>query len=520
MALGLVVVVSVAVVVSLGARVVFDVDERRSDGRANPTDPHRPAIHFSAESNWAGAPSGVVTLGDRHHLFFQHNPGAPVWGDIGWGHAVSDDLVTWSELDMARPATETSMVFPGSVVTDRHDTSGLCPQQPCLAATYTVNSIDAATGLTRQDQHLATSLDGGATWEDYAHNPVLALELEAFRDPNVFWHAESSSWIMTVALPIDRIVRIYRSDDLRRWEHASDFGPAGAVGGAWECPVLIELPLGATGATRWVLKVDHHPGHVTGGSGAQYFVGHFDGSRFVADEPDDPDTVRWVDRGPDFWCAMPFRRGPEQTVTWIGWLNNWMYAEETPTDGWRGAMSLPRSLGLDDIDGELHLVQAVAAEFDGLRGEHVRIDAESVEQAARELGEREIAGDVLELRVRPAPRDTGTIGLRLRVDDGVATTIEYDAERAVVRLDRSNSTTEPFHAEYPRRYEAPVPGGTVTELHIVVDRSSIEVFADGVAITALIFPPRGAEGVELYSHGDDGGAISLDVWTLSDPAAR
>jgi fructan beta-fructosidase len=516
MGLGLVVVVSVAVAVSLGARMMFDFD-RRGDQRTNPSDSHRPALHFSS-SNWVGGPSGAITLDEQHHLFFQHNPDEPIWGDIGWGHAVSGDLVTWSELDMARSATATSMVFPGSVVADPHDTSGLCRRQPCLVAVYTVHSVDAATGLTQLDQHLATSLDGGETWDDYAHNPVLSPESGELRDPNVFWHDESSSWIMAAALPLDRVVRIYRSDDLRQWEHASDFGPAGVVEGVWECPVLFELEVDGTGTTRWVLKVDHHTGHLTGGSGAQYFVGDFDGSAFVAETARAgsarADDIRWVDHGPDFTCALPIGQGTGPTDRWIGWLNNWTYAEDTPTDRWRGALSLPRTVGLTDVDGELTLTQTPAVDLTAHRREYVRVEAGSVDEAAARLAMHDITGAVLEIRLRPDPGRTGTIGIGVHVGDDVATVIEYDAEHARVSLDRTRSTTEPFHADYPRRYEAVLPGGALTELHVVVDRSSVEVFADGVAVTALVFPPPDAVGIELYSSDVDDGAVTLDIWTL------
>lgn len=215
----------VVVVVSLGARFVFDVgDDRRVD--APGSDPHRPVVHFSGASDWVGAPTGAVVVDGRHHLFFQHNPTGSVLGDIGWGHAVSDDTITWEEQEMALEATERSMALAGSVVHDHDDTSARCQdRQPCLAALFTAASTDPASGELRHDVHLATSNGGGDTWVEHDRNPVLSPEVDGIdevRDPDVFWHVDSSAWVMTVARPDTPAVGIYRSDDLIDWEHASD----------------------------------------------------------------------------------------------------------------------------------------------------------------------------------------------------------------------------------------------------------------------------------------------------------
>ena len=59
----------------------------------------RPTCHFTPASGWVNDPYGVTWRDGRYHLFFQHVPGAAAW-DVAqhWGHAVSDDLVTWREL--------------------------------------------------------------------------------------------------------------------------------------------------------------------------------------------------------------------------------------------------------------------------------------------------------------------------------------------------------------------------------------------------------------------------------------
>ena len=103
---------------------------------------------------------------------------------------------------------------------------------------------------------------------------------------------------MVVSWPLERKVRFYASPDLKQWTHLSDFGPAGATKGIWECPDLFPLPIeGETGQTKWVLIVNLNPGGPAGGSGCQYFIGDFDGQRFLLD-PSYPRSPSAVEKAP------------------------------------------------------------------------------------------------------------------------------------------------------------------------------------------------------------------------------
>jgi fructan beta-fructosidase len=88
-----------------------------------------------------------------------------------------------------------------------------------------------------------------------------------------------------------------------------------------------------------------NPGGYQAGSGARYFVGHFDGYTFKADNDS---RVDYVDYGADFYAVTSFFDGdnkPERRTA-IGWMSNWNYSSSIPTAPWRGQMSFPRDYTL------------------------------------------------------------------------------------------------------------------------------------------------------------------------------
>lgn len=296
------------------------------------TETYRPQFHFSPAKNWMNDPNGLVYYRGEYHLFFQYNPSGDTWGNMSWGHAVSRDLVHWKQLPVAIPQDAKEMAFSGSVIVDKANTSGFgAPGKPALVAIYT--SADKETG--RQAQSLAYSTDDGRTFTKYSGNPVLDIGSTNFRDPKVFWYAPGHEWLMTAALSDQHKVTFYSSPDLKHWKHLSDFGPAGATGGVWECPDLFPMPVaGHPGQTKWVLVVNLNPGGIAGGSGAQYFTGSFDGKRFVSDDkpyvaPTGRALGAFDDGGYDGWTHTGTAFGTSPTT---GSLPG-----QQPVNGWTGA---------------------------------------------------------------------------------------------------------------------------------------------------------------------------------------
>ncbi|MFO1476019.1 MAG: glycoside hydrolase family 32 protein [Verrucomicrobiota bacterium] len=301
------------------------------------SEPFRPLFHFTPEKNWMNDPNGLVFYDGEYHLFYQYNPFGDTWGHMSWGHAVSPDMVHWKHLPLALPEEDGVMIFSGSAVVDWNNTSGFGKGgKPPLVAIYTGYN----TSNNLQYQCVAYSNDKGRTWTKYAGNPVINLNSRDFRDPKVRWHEPTQRWIMSVSLSADHKVCFYGSTNLTDWTLLSQFGPAGATGGVWECPDMFELPVAGTGEKRWALVVNMNPGSVAGGSGGQYFIGRFDGTNFIPDKdcivaP----TPEWVPGGitvADFeggtygnWKSTGNAFGPAPAKG--------RFSNQNPVEGYKGA---------------------------------------------------------------------------------------------------------------------------------------------------------------------------------------
>jgi fructan beta-fructosidase len=481
-------------------------------------EPFRPQFHLTPPKNWMNDPNGPVYYQGEYHIFYQFNPFGNEWGHMSWGHAVSPDLIHWRNLPVAIPEQNGVMIFSGSAVVDWNNSSGLCtgsglPDPSCLVAIYT-----GYNGKV-QNQNLAYSHDHGRTWTKYSGNPILDLHRANFRDPKVFWYRPGRKWVMVVALSDQHQVRFYASEDLIHWAFMSDFGPAGATGGVWECPDLFELPVeNRPGERRWVLSVNVNPGSIAGGSGDQYFVGEFDGSKFM--NHNSSDLTLWADYGKDFYASTSFSSMPpsDGRRVWLGWLDNWEYAARVPTSPWRGQQSIPRVLKLRRFPQGVRLVQSPVAELHTLRGWGINVEGPEVEAANRELRSQKVEGDTLEIEARIEFGLARTFGIKVRKGASEETAIGIDRGSSILFVDRTHSGNTAFDPHFPGRQSAPLDlgGRTSVDLHIFVDRCSVEVFAgEGAAVISdLIFPAPDSRGIELYADGEVKNA-KLSIWKLT-----
>jgi fructan beta-fructosidase len=483
-------------------------------------EPFRPQFHFTPERNWMNDPNGMVYYDGEFHLFYQYNPFGDKWGHMSWGHAVSSDLVHWKHLPLALSEQGEVMMFSGSAVIDFANTSGFGENgQPPMVAIYTGHREETKQTKRLENQRLAYSNDRGRTWTHYSGNPVIDIGSPEFRDPKVFWHKTTNRWIMVVVLSKEKKMRLYASPDLRNWTQLSEFGPAGAWRDPiiWECPDLFPLEVeGEPSVTKWVLIVNINPGGSAGGSGTQYFVGDFDGTRFTPDPSHPVEGALWVDYGSDFYAAVTWSNVPESDGRRIllGWMSNWDYTQDVPTAPWRSAMTVPRSLTLKRTSQGLRLAQEPVDELKKLRKELASVfPGGTFAEADKWLYQQRNLPELLdvEMTFSAVSPDTPLV-INIRAGAGEVTAIAVDPESGKLVVDRTHSGLNGFHPAFSAsaRHEAPVEiANNKFTIRFLLDASSLEVFAqDGrTALTDLIFPATGKRSISLSSEG--GKALSM-----------
>lgn len=478
---------------------------------------YRPHYHFSPEENWMNDPNGMVFFNGEYHLFYQYHPYGTTWGPMHWGHAISPDMVHWEHQPVGLVPDEHGQIFSGSAVVDWKDTSGFFGGKPGLVAIFTHHDHAPGSNLAQQRQSLAYSLDSGRSWIKYEGNPVLENErFVDFRDPKVFWHQPTEQWVMILAS--GQTVCIYHSPNLKDWTFASEFGEGiGSHDGVWECPDLFPLSVdGDPSKTKWVMLVSigNEPAF-SEGSRTQYFTGEFDGYNFVNDEASK--AVRWLDYGRDNYAGVSWSDIPAEDGRriYIGWMSNWKYANLTPTEGWRSEMTIPRELALESRIGDITLIQRPAKELEKLRLPVLSMQEVSIEEAQARLSELQL--DSFEMI---AEFETGTneaFGLKVRTSADQETVIGYVPESSELFVDRTRSGQTDFHEDFACRHivKLEAVNGRL-RLHVFVDSSSLEVFADNgrAVITDLIFPDPDAKGLEIYGAGGNISLHSLEIYTL------
>jgi fructan beta-fructosidase len=426
---------------------------------------YRPRFHFSPAVNWCNDPNGLVYNNGEYHLFYQHNPFGNVWGHMTWAHAVSKDLVHWKHLPIAIPEEKDTMIFSGTCVVDKNNTSGFGKGGAIpMVAIYTGHIENK-----NQSQHLAYSLDNGITWTKYNKNPILDLGKRDFRDPKVFWYAPKNYWVMALMFPVEHFVQFYSSENLKDWNHLSDFGPAGDTSGVWECPDLTQVPVeGMKGKKKWLLQTSQN-------ASMQYFVGEFDGLKFTNENP--VDKIFRPDYGPDYYAAITYNQLPAaHSPVAIGWLNNWNYANDIPVTPWKGAMSLPRIVSVKKINNEWILIQKPVEKINTQRKMIYKEFNLAFGNDARRLP---VTSQQCEIdAVMGISKDT-TAGLRIAAGIGHYLEIGYDTKRKVLYIDRSKIANQSFNKNFEKmsRYETPYTlTGNNLKLRVFFDKSIAEIF--------------------------------------------
>ncbi|WP_082210199.1 GH32 C-terminal domain-containing protein [Paenibacillus durus] len=482
---------------------------------------YRPAYHYTPARGSASDPNGLVYFEGEYHLFHQ-SAGQ-------WAHAVSTDLVHWRRLPLALNWNDLGHVWSGAAIADEHNASGLFGDSggKGLVAYYTSFNPDKTGG--NQQIGLAYSKDKGRTWQYYGNeaiikNPGYTSGNEPvvwdFRDPKVVRDEAGNRWIMVVSGG-DHI-RFYTSENLIDWTLTDSFGYGSYIrGGVWECPDLFPLKVdGDASKQKWVLMISMGANPKTTGSDAEYFIGELtpDG-KFVNDNP--PGTVLRTDFGKEMYAATSFANVPGNRRIMLAWMTNWDYPFSFPTSPWKGQMTIPRELSLRTTPEGIRLAQNPIAELEVLRGTPFTVSDTDVSSDTENILAPSF-GNAYEIEAElelPEKRAASEFGFRLREGGAQRTVVGYRTGSGKLFVDRSASGRTDFSSKFSSVHEAKVqPENSALKLHILVDESSVEVFAaDGRTVFSdVIFPDKARSGMSFYAKGGTVKVKSIKVYPLKN----
>ena len=409
---------------------------------------YRPQFHFTPQKNWTNDPNGLVYYKGEYHMFFQHNPFGIKWGNMTWGHTVSRDLIHWKQLPNAIEPDELGTIYSGSAVVDWNNTSGFqTGKEKVLVAFYTSAGKHAPVKKPFT-QSIAYSNDRGRTWVKYKNNPVIGHIRAANRDPKVIWHEPTKIWIMALYLDDDDFM-LLSSKNLKQWDRLQDI----KLPESSECPDFFELPVDADPAnTRWVFW---------GGNG-RYLLGTFDGRKFTAQ------TNALESRVGNFYASQTYSDIPESDGRRIQIA--WMAGGKFPDMPFNQQMSIPCELTLRTFPEGIRLCRVPVREIEKLRESVSFLRKKNTTLHPGEKLLSTISAELFEMQSEIQLANASELVFNLRGNPLI-----YNVKDKMLSCKGKKVKLTPIDG--------------VIKLHILVDRTSIEVFGNYGQVTMhLCFP--------------------------------
>ncbi len=421
----------------------------------------RPQFHFTSRRGWNNDSNGLVFYQGRWHLYYQHNPYGVQWGNMHWGHAVSEDLVHWTELPIALyPPQFGDWCFSGSAVVDVNDTGGFRKgDEPAIVVAYT---------STGRGECIAYSNDRGRTFTEFEGNPVVR---HSGRDPKVIWYGPGRHWVMALYHEVDgkQTIAFYTSQDLKAWEFAS------LIDGFFECPEIFELAVeGQPGESRWVLYA----------ADGDYLIGAFDGRTFT------PESGKHrFSHGNCFYASQTYNNVPasDGRRVQIAWGR-----VEMPGMPFNQMMLFPVELTLRPTTDGLRMFATPVRQIELLHERRLARESITVSPTNDPVGP--VEGDLLRVRATLRP-------------DG-ATKCGFVVHGTEVAFDVATGTLSCLDKKAPL---SPTEGAI--RLELLVDRTSIEIFADDgrVYMPMAVTGPEGDKTLRILATGGSVRVESLQI---------
>ena len=452
----------------------------------------RPAFHLSARVGWMNDPNGFCRYQDRYHLFYQYNPYRTQWGPMHWAHAVSEDLLHWETLPCAlapdMPYDNGGGCFSGSAIE--------LPDGRHLLMYTGVRLEKHEDGTTEEFQTQCLAVGDGVDYEKVGHNPVLTHEdlpegasRVDFRDPKLWRGSDGVYRAVVASRPADGSgqILLFKSEDALHWRYEKKLAENRCrIGRMWECPDFFELD------GKGVLLVS--PQDMLGdeprmhpGNGNIAIIGSYDETTDTFIE----EGYQVIDDGTDFY-AMQTVLAPDGRRIMIAWMQNWDVQDHVPGDKWFGQMSLPREISVRD--GKLY--QQPIHELESLRVKTVR---HSGVQVKGSMQLEDVNGRFVDMEI--SVRAGARFAVNLAQDSAHRTTLTWEPDKKLLTLDRSASGTR---RALVHSRSCLVGSEETLDLRVILDRNSVEVFANGgeKTLTMVLRTPDEAKGISFEADGD------------------
>ena len=438
----------------------------------------RPQFHFTSLKNWFNDPNGMVWYDGEYHLFFQHNPKGTAWGNMTWGHAVSTDMVHWKQLPHAILPYGDGTIFSGTAVVDHNNSLG--------KQVGDTKTLVAIFSFAKEPfyQAAAYSTDKGRTFQ-LVNNGGPVVPNQGFdkgeRDPKVFWHEASKKWVLVLwvklgkkdGTPEEKLgkVRFFTSDNLTDWTVASDLDRPWV----FECMDFVQLPLdGNKNNKKWLLY----------DASFDYEIGDFDGKTFSTDKK----TFKG-DFGTNFYAAQTFNNSPDGRTVIIGWMNQGSNSVfQKAGMPFNQQMSFPTTMELRTTPEGARLYRWPVKEIEKLYIKSYKFKNLTVDKVSEKLAN--VKAELIDLSVEFEPINSMKLIIR-----GLEVT--YDLKSGMFAFGTS-------------KLAAPVIDGKV-RLRVLLDRASIELFANGGATVSTCYAVAEPGNKSISISADSGTKINLLV---------
>ena len=428
----------------------------------------KPVFHITGEKGWINDPNGVVKFQGKYHVFYQHHPYSCEWGPMHWGHVVSDDLLTWTYLPYA--------LVPG----DEFDKDGCFSGSSLvidgtLYIVYTGFIFNEDPEKIRQIQCLASSKDG----IHFTKHGAIITEKELpdvykscdFRDPQLVY--KDGQYLLFAAAKKKSgggSIVLFKSQDLKKWEFVNDVLTHNSEGLMIECVGYYE-DLGLMIYSEQDFPKDNN--HCFNIHSTEYEVGVLNNEgKFI---PKGNKTL--IDYGFDFYAPQIMNDGHYL----IAWMNMWDRNNPSAKYGFAGMLTVLRKVVVQD---NMMLQTPVV-----YGKEQKKTEIKGVYKDRLSVG-------TLKLEIT----DLKDLSINLRMGKDEITKFYLDGNAFI--FDRSQSGEKIVGREEDTlslqgKRKMPYIKEKLDTIYIVLDKYSIEIFVNGIAMTSLVYPQESSDGLEI-----------------------